>query len=248
MPAHGARRARARLAAHRPGLADSLIKAADDPELRVRFQVAIALGDFGTTDRASAALARIAAQDADDDWVRLAVLSGLGEKAWSFLCIRCSSRTQGGSPRRPPGQGQDAVVDRRHSRSQESDRGTPLLAAQLTLARRDSRRRSDALLVGLSDGLARAGRPCMKLLKAGYCGMGFEESPRLARPRSECDPSSTDALRRPCPIADLAGLLSPRGRGGGDPLLLPGPGGCRPVGRGPVRSPRSARPSWPARS
>ena len=83
-PSAGVREAAARLADGRQGLVEALIQAADDPDVRVRFQTAIALGSLADP-RSSGALAKIAARDADDEWVRLAVLSGLAEKADAFL-------------------------------------------------------------------------------------------------------------------------------------------------------------------
>ena len=73
-----------RLAGRLPGLSGDLLALADDREIRVRFQVALALGDLDD-GRAPGALARIAARDVGDPWVRLAVLSGLRETAWPFL-------------------------------------------------------------------------------------------------------------------------------------------------------------------
>jgi len=68
----------------------SLVALADDPAIRVRLQTALALGDRSAAEPlALAALARIAARDADDPWMRLAIVSGLGEAALSFmpLCL-----------------------------------------------------------------------------------------------------------------------------------------------------------------
>ncbi len=74
----------AKLAASRPALAEDLAQLADDTEIRVRFQAAIALGDIGS-ERTAEALAKIAARDAGDEWMRLAVLSGLRDQAAPFL-------------------------------------------------------------------------------------------------------------------------------------------------------------------
>ena len=83
-PHAGVREAAARLAAGRPGLAAGLVALADDPEVRVRFQAAIALGDL-PGDQSAAPLARIAARDVADNWVTLAVLSGLRDTSAPFL-------------------------------------------------------------------------------------------------------------------------------------------------------------------
>ena len=52
----------------------AVARLADDPDLRVRFQLALVLGEFPGDD-ASPALAAIARRDAGDPWVRTAVLS-----------------------------------------------------------------------------------------------------------------------------------------------------------------------------
>ncbi|SIO59058.1 putative membrane-bound dehydrogenase domain-containing protein [Singulisphaera sp. GP187] len=169
----GVRECAAKLAARRPGLADALVKAADDPELRVRFQVAIALGDLDD-GRAPTALAKIAARDADDDWVRLAVLSGLGEKAWPFLHALLVAEP-GWLAAPTLGQGRvlasTAAILGARNRPEE----LRSLAAQLTPAPGETTVAGRiALLVGLSDGLARAGRPLHELLKAGPATEGYE--------------------------------------------------------------------------
>ncbi len=71
-----------------------LVKLADDRAIRVRLQAALALGNRCRDEPAALdALAKIAAQDADDPWMRLAILSGLGESSLAFipLCERIPS-------------------------------------------------------------------------------------------------------------------------------------------------------------
>lgn len=70
--------------AERTPLADRLPAMADDPDPRVRFQVALSLGETPgpvTID----ALARIAARDSHDPWVRSAVLSSASGRAIELL-------------------------------------------------------------------------------------------------------------------------------------------------------------------
>ncbi|MFT7632531.1 MAG: putative membrane-bound dehydrogenase-like protein [Mariniblastus sp.] len=55
-------------------LINQVLALADDPTSRVRFQVALTLGQFDDT-RVAGALAKIAKQDATDEWIRTAVLS-----------------------------------------------------------------------------------------------------------------------------------------------------------------------------
>ena len=64
----------------------TLIKLADDPAIRVRLQAALALGNRCRNEPAALqALGRIAAKDADDPWMRLAILSGLAESSLAFI-------------------------------------------------------------------------------------------------------------------------------------------------------------------
>ena len=57
-----------------------------DPAIRVRLQAALALGDRCRDEPAALdALGKIAAWDADDPWIRLAILSGLAESSLAFL-------------------------------------------------------------------------------------------------------------------------------------------------------------------
>ena len=58
----------------------TIIALAADSSIRVRLQAALALGDRGPVDpTAVRALAGLASRDAADPWMRLAILSGLGE-------------------------------------------------------------------------------------------------------------------------------------------------------------------------
>jgi len=68
-----------------------LIALAGDPAIRVRLQAALALGDrCGAEPAALEALGKIAARDANDPWMRLAILSGLTKSSVSFIPL-CDS-------------------------------------------------------------------------------------------------------------------------------------------------------------
>ncbi len=64
--------------------AGATAKMADDANARTRFCLALALGDV-RSDYSTAALAKIAARDADDRWARAAVLSGIAGREMEFL-------------------------------------------------------------------------------------------------------------------------------------------------------------------
>jgi putative membrane-bound dehydrogenase-like protein len=61
-------------------LRDRLVALADDPNVRVRFQLAYTLGSIDDP-RAGTSLARLAIQDGGDIWCRTAILSSLGDAA-----------------------------------------------------------------------------------------------------------------------------------------------------------------------
>lgn len=61
-----------------------LVRASEDGEMRVRFAAALMLGELQQTD-AGQALARIAAENGEDKWIRAAVLSGIGNRLPEFL-------------------------------------------------------------------------------------------------------------------------------------------------------------------
>ena len=63
---------------------EALLARAGDPDVRVRFQTALALGD-GDDGRAIDALAAIARRDGGDSWVRAAILSSTGRRPYEFL-------------------------------------------------------------------------------------------------------------------------------------------------------------------
>jgi putative membrane-bound dehydrogenase-like protein len=76
---HAVRLAESRLAKH-PAVVEKILALADDPAPRVRFQVAYTLGEI-EDPRAIGALARIAAHDCDEPWIRTAVLSSCATRA-----------------------------------------------------------------------------------------------------------------------------------------------------------------------
>ena len=98
-----------------------LVKLARDPAIRVRLQVALALGNRCREEPAALdALGKIAAKDADDPWMRLAILSGLAESSLAFIAIVRSDSLR-------VGPGPTAVASRRdRGRSPPPDRARPL--------------------------------------------------------------------------------------------------------------------------
>jgi putative membrane-bound dehydrogenase-like protein len=70
--------------AQNAALAAKVKTRADDPDARVRFHVALALGELPDSD-AVPLLARLATRDAHDRWTRAAALSSVGNRSGEFL-------------------------------------------------------------------------------------------------------------------------------------------------------------------
>jgi putative membrane-bound dehydrogenase-like protein len=80
----GVRENALRLAEGRPALLPSVLALANDPDPRVRFQLAFTLGEL-SDPRALDALAAIAKRDAAEPWIRTAVLSSTGDTSHHLL-------------------------------------------------------------------------------------------------------------------------------------------------------------------
>jgi len=138
-----------------------LVKLASDPAIRVRLQAALALGDRCREEpTALDALGKIAAQDAEDPWMRLAIVSGLAESSLAFIpmCEKIASAT---------GRAQllaraAAIVGvRRRAAEMSALLGIIVTRLEDRTAKSGSSRTIDALtmLAGLAEGLERSGSP-----------------------------------------------------------------------------------------
>jgi putative membrane-bound dehydrogenase-like protein len=135
---------------------------ADDPDARVRFQCALALGERADPD-ALQALARLAQRDVAGEWLRLAVLSSLGETAWPFLQVlleQCPEWLT--APAAEPARFLAQVAALVGAGPREADLAA--LLEQLTRPTEAVRPGQLALLAGLAEGLARKGQPLSALL------------------------------------------------------------------------------------
>lgn len=163
------REAAARLAAGMGGLSREVAALADDPEPRARFQAAIALGS-SPDGESVAALARIAARDCEDEWARLAVLSGLGETAAPFLQALLGANPGWlAGPTAAQGRLLEQVAAILGVRHREEELKGLLGRIEPGEAGAGDRGRL-ALLAGLVDGLARAGDDPRRLLASPPAG------------------------------------------------------------------------------
>lgn len=80
-----------KLAGDSSPLREKLISLADDPDIRVRYQLAFSLGEFKDSHRGTA-LASIIRRDSSDPWMRLAVFSSLAEGAGDVFSILMADR------------------------------------------------------------------------------------------------------------------------------------------------------------
>ena len=82
-------------------VADALIRAVDDTDSRVRFQVALALGNIDE-EPAGAALARLVRRDGNDPWMRAAILSSAARNIDTLLLTLLRDRGPGPGDQPPP--------------------------------------------------------------------------------------------------------------------------------------------------
>jgi putative membrane-bound dehydrogenase-like protein len=136
----------------------ALVGLAADADARVRFQTAIALGEFPGAERLDA-FVRIAARDPDAVWTRWAVLSGLRDSAGSFLTALFDRHPDW---LRAPAEGQAEWLVQVGALVGATNRDDQLRTAFERLAGGQEARPAHgrvALLEGIAEGLQRAGRP-----------------------------------------------------------------------------------------
>lgn len=146
---HAVRLAETRLSSN-PVLRRRVLSLADDPQVRVRFQVALSLGEFDPPEAVDA-LARIARRDGDDTWVRTAVLSSVAGRAAALLSVLVGDSSAAAELPLAMVRSLAQLVGARRDPAE-------LEAALALLASLDGRATVEReLLLGLGDGLARKG-------------------------------------------------------------------------------------------
>ena len=140
---------------------DKLCLMADD-DLRVRYQLAFTLGEIAGP-QATAALARIAAHDTADRWVRLAVLSSCVGRAGDLYTLLLADRS-----RRDQAEYRVLLESLAEQAGLQGSEAQALLVLKsVDVLSVDDPRLAQAVVRGLFGGMARSSSPLRKTLGAG---------------------------------------------------------------------------------
>jgi putative membrane-bound dehydrogenase-like protein len=182
----------------------TLGKLAEDPSIRVRLHAAIALGyRCGEEPAALQALGKIAARDADDPWMRLAILSGLAESSLAFLPL-CS--VVPGSAGRAELQSQAAAIVGVRRRKHELIALLEMIGEHAKRTDRQTLADCFTLMNGLAKGLERSGAPLSALVStaAPELKSAFERVDSLWNASAACAISNSPVSERLTAIELLA--------------------------------------------
>jgi len=177
-------------------LSRQVLDLADDDDPRVRFAAALAAGDLDSP-QAISALAKVAARDCDDEWVRLAVLSGLGHTAWPFLqtlleqhpeFLKASTTTRQSFLRDVAG-----IIG-----ASQNETAIAELCALIGKNEAGAEGSSIALLSGLADGLARRSQSLDRMLEQPTAAL----APQLPAIRRLIAQAKASAANRKAPEAE----------------------------------------------
>ena len=148
--------------ARAPAVTKALLALTNDPDPRVRFQLALTLGEMNS-DQKLAALAHLTRSAVADPWQSLAILSSVGNRPWLLLKQLMDPRWLDA-----PGADQAQFLDQLAALVGASGNQTDL-AELLTLVTRRTRDPSVsahlALLAGLADGLAQSNQSLRELMR-----------------------------------------------------------------------------------
>jgi putative membrane-bound dehydrogenase-like protein len=151
-----------RLAAQSAPLRDRLFALVDDPDLRVRYQLAFSLGEFADARR-SAALAKLLERDGADRWLRLAVFSSLTEGSGDVFAHLAGETKWRSTP-----VGREVLAALALQVGLQARQPDVLLANRAIEELPDSERAlSRQLVTGLAEGLTRGASPLRELVVSG---------------------------------------------------------------------------------
>ena len=201
------------LAQELPELRAKLYTLADDPDLRVRYQLAFTLGEFDDAGRYTA-LAAIARHDAADRWVRLAILSSLAQGGGQLFATLAADPAFRASPA-----GRDFLGDLARYLGRQNHRNelTQLLTALDTIPPAESGL-AEAVVRGLGEGLSKGPGTLEKELAA----IGGERATKtLSRMLATARERAPDDTLSPADRVDAIRLLSLGTFTDAGPVLIP---------------------------
>jgi len=142
------------LAADSSAIRDRLTAMTDDPDLRVRHQLAFTLGTLPSRSR-TAALAKILKRDGGDRWVRLASFSSLADGASDLLTVLA-----GDAAFRSTAAGRSVLAELATLIGVAARDGeVQAVLSALDRIPEEAKPQATAIVVGLTEGLARSGSP-----------------------------------------------------------------------------------------
>lgn len=185
-------------------LKKAVLSLADDPDIRVRFQVAFSLGLLPDRE-VTLALARIARRDGADEWMRAAILSSSADRAGDLVAALIPATDSRADEPAVLLRSLATVVGARN-REGEIARVLDLMErfpAEPALA---------SLLVGLGEGARRAGIPLGSLLTAGRPNLKGIWSSRLDEAKTSIigDAASAEERKEALEVLALAELWESR--------------------------------------
>lgn len=148
-----------------------VISLADDPQPRVRFQVALSLGLLADKEVVGV-LAAMADRDLADGWIRMAVLNAAAERSADLLESLLSNRAFLDKPE--AGLFLSALVGVTGARNDTGEVGR-VVSAPLGDLLKDHARLRRQLIVGVATGLGRAGNSLQKVLASLKTGVPHRE-------------------------------------------------------------------------
>lgn len=177
-----------------------LLAMVDDPDQRLRYQLAFSLGAMKGSQR-DAALAALLSNDPESKWMRLAVLSSLSLGAGNVLARLVEDEDFRAAP--AAAEVLNSLAEQIGLTSQTEDL-TALFAALKTLPGDDDRL-APAMVEGLSEGLARSGRPVQELLASNTGGRASE---LLAEVLTKAHKTASDEAKNPTERAAAVSTLA----------------------------------------
>ncbi|NUQ62091.1 MAG: HEAT repeat domain-containing protein [Pirellulales bacterium] len=192
-----------------PAIREKLYHLSGDDDLRVRYQAAFTLGEIPGA-QATAALARIAARDAADPWVRLAVLSSCNGRAGDLLARLAEDRVW----RREDAHG--TILEQLAEQTGLQAQGDQVAVVFRTLEALggDEARLAERVVRGVTRGLEKAGSALRQQFLSGgkaaeALGQLLDQAKGLAAAEDEPPEKRAEAVRTLslAPLDDVSELL-----------------------------------------